>query len=712
MEICANGIPQHLTELTQQILWIGSALNFSASSEQIAYSEAVIGQGPSCLNISFRNTALHPTENPCWLPLFSGATIARNFPIPERQDQTGLEIPIDIMAGIAGVRHAVEYAGGVVMKGFSSMFVPIERLGNLVQWHLISSSDCDTRLSYKDVLERCKNRATLKDVSLDSLRTTRAIVGWCNTASTTLGSALANYENLDYSGAKDAESSLKCAGGTLGFQQFGVAQADFSFGPKDGKCHFQRNGPYESIVKIAEKTPVTLYDTAENRAWLVPASSVILHIAQHRNWLEPFQVDGQRVNLFSSLAKCSSIRDILLRNASIELSDYERYTFKDMVTNIWSLLEFLLDQNVRIDRTAGGAIEKPCQDILKGFEFKAVVEELSPFRQKQAKIKKTCGGWPTLVRDIDALVLFANGFEDLILPLEDESADLCRLWQRVPKGQDYLATSVKTLTDLYNVAGCRTSRAYLTSTELQWHRGTSTLFEPCKNPGAYRCECVRLQRILPKSATGTIIPPGSLTEAKDGAVIFGHSSTVLQTLKPTFKVPSTKGLFTQPNIPLTPVIVGQDSDEGLTDGETVGQTDSDGTGITPSSSITSYTNEDESSNQDVSMTGLELEPRGSRKRRWPPDESGDSLMAPQRKCQFLEPNKRTKNTTPSREMNPGCRVFGGSQKSPEPSTLGPGNETYSCQFGDPTCLKSPPQLRVLKKQTAQTFDRRYTQREP
>ena len=104
--------------------------------------------------INFQSEVLHPDEDPCWLPLFCGVSIARGFPIPPRQDEMGLEIPLEIMAGIAGVRHAVEYEGGVIMKGFSNMFVPIKRSGDRVQWHLVSSANCETRLSYRDVLDR------------------------------------------------------------------------------------------------------------------------------------------------------------------------------------------------------------------------------------------------------------------------------------------------------------------------------------------------------------------------------------------------------------------------------------------------------------------------------------------------------------------------------------------------------------------------------
>jgi hypothetical protein len=707
-EIVAEGPAQTLLELSQQVAWIGAALDSSPFNEQLAYSAAVVTSSFQCLTMHFSTEKLYPTESSCWLPLFSGATIARGFPIPERQDETGLEIPIDIMAALAGVRHAVEYAGSVVMKGFSSMFVPVKKMGNLVQWHFISSPDCETRLSYADALQRCKTRATIKEVSLDSLRTTRAIVGWCTAASTTLGSDLANYENIDYSGAKDAENTLKFAGGTLGFQQFGVAQANFSLGPKDGKCHFQRNGPYRRIVSAADKTPIALYDTAENRAWLVPASSVILHIAQHRNWIEPFEVNGQPFELMASSTTGSSTKDILLRNAWTELSINESYTFRDMVTSIWSLLEFLIDQDVRIDRAPGTAIETPYQELLKGYEFKAVVEERSPFRQKETTIKKTCGGWPTLVRDIDALVLFANGFEDLIQPLKDANAGLCSSWQRVPKWKDYMTTSVKTLNDLYDVAGCRLNRDYLTSTQLQWHRGSSALFESCKTPGAWRCKCVRLQQIVRKSAVGTIVPPGPLDE--EGAVIFGHSSSVLQRLTPVCKAPAAKGLYSQPNLSLAPVVVCQDSDETqsvTSDSQTVGLTWTDGTERTYSSSITSYTNDDEPSHQGINMTGLALDATPSRKRPWPADDSCHSLMTPNRHCLFVEPHKRTKNGEDSADINAGYRECPGGQKCNDPATLDFADRMLSpFACGEEAHSNPPGRQPGLRRQTAQTFSRR------
>jgi hypothetical protein len=62
----------------------------------------------------------------------------------------GLEIPLELLAGISGACHAVEFEGGVVMKGFSHMFVPVRKEQDRVQWHVIASLDPEIRLSYRD----------------------------------------------------------------------------------------------------------------------------------------------------------------------------------------------------------------------------------------------------------------------------------------------------------------------------------------------------------------------------------------------------------------------------------------------------------------------------------------------------------------------------------------------------------------------------------
>ncbi|KAK7184313.1 hypothetical protein PSPO01_09690 [Paraphaeosphaeria sporulosa] len=563
-------------DIAQQLGWLGSALGISPFGDQVAYAKPKVTINPirefPDIVIQFEHSIIHATENACWLPLFPGAVIAAGFPIPNRANETGLEIALELLAGISGVHHAVEIQGGVVMKGFSHIFIPIRKRGDRIQWHAIFSTDPNTPITYHEGLSQCGSRALLEEVSLDDLKTCRSIVGWCSVAQSRLGSDLTNYENIYYSAATDKTTSTKCSKASLGFQQFGMAALDFEFGVTEGKCHFKRDGPYRNIVTWAERTPIVLYDTADRRGWLVPASEVLLHIIQCKHRQGFFEVDGKRIALDTNIAVDSTAKDVLLKNRSIKLSDEEKHTFESEIASIWSLLEFLIAENVADEqRSSGHDFKPPWGDILQGFEFNAVVEQHSPFRKKEAKLFDTNGGWPRLSRDIDALVLLANGFEEIIVPAVERSNDrLCRIWQHAPKGKDFLAAGTPILQRLYETAGCPLDRKYLTTSgsKLQWHQGTSMLFDPCAEPTRAQCSCNRLQQILTRSAMTRTIPPEHFKD--QGAVIFGHDGSFLadRLRKPRAPAAKISGIYSLENVPLPPIVTQRDSDDASSsDGE-------------------------------------------------------------------------------------------------------------------------------------------------
>jgi hypothetical protein len=331
LSISASALEEEqLAELAQQLAWLGCALRVSPYGNSPAHFEPLfLRKDLRAFEIMFKPSPIHATESACWLPLFCGAVIAAGFPIAERTEGIGLEIPIELLAGISGTQHAVEYEGGVVMKGFSHMFVPIRKTADCVQWHAIMNQHPENRLTYETGISRCQSRAMLPEVSLRDITSLRAIVGWCMVANSKLGSESAAYGNIDYSKAEVvSEIEVHCSGGTLGFQQFGMASLDFRFGFKDGKCHFQRKGTFRKIAQVAKNTPITLYDTGERRAWLVPASEVMLHIIQHRHRLDHFNLEGTCPSIDTSVSSESSAREILVKNRSLSLSDEEEYTFK------------------------------------------------------------------------------------------------------------------------------------------------------------------------------------------------------------------------------------------------------------------------------------------------------------------------------------------------------------------------------------------------
>ena len=307
------------------------------------------------MDINFRHTELNATEIACWLPLFKGASIASGFPIPERKGEIGLEVPIDLLARLADIRHATGFEGGIILKGFGEMFVPVKKTGDIVQWHAIVSEDSENRLTYGEGLSHCKPRGLLDEVSFEDLKTTRAIVGWCSAATSRLGSDAANYENIDYSGAKEAGSVLICAGGQVGIQQIGTGVLDLRLGAKDGNLHVPRLGRYQKIVSASDKTRIVLYGTAEQRGWLVFASDVLLHMIQHRHCLEPSEVEGKPVKLDTTVTAGSSAKRVLMEYGKVRISDEQDYNFKDLVLEIWATLESLIDQNTKRGQNISGA---------------------------------------------------------------------------------------------------------------------------------------------------------------------------------------------------------------------------------------------------------------------------------------------------------------------------------------------------------------------
>lgn len=211
------------------------------------------------------------------------------------------------------------------------------------------------------------------------------------------------------------------------------------------------------------------------------------------------------------------------------------------MTSIWSMLEFLLDENVQMGGCTERPIGTPFKIKLSGFKFMGVVDERSPFRRKQYAIST---GWANFINGIDALVLFASGFKDLIRPTE-AAKGLCHTWKSMPKGKDYLSTTVDILMDLYNVAGCCLTREYLTSSRICWQRG-EVLFEPCKKPGFFHCSCCRLQEILPGSRHRRMTAPEGLEHA--GAVTFRRASFVLKDDVSIGKGKGKEPLYSLPNI--------------------------------------------------------------------------------------------------------------------------------------------------------------------
>lgn len=523
-----------IAETFQVAVWIGAALQIS-KNERVQYSTFFMDspgaqvRGPNKrFSVRFSTSDLSAGEQSCWLPLFSNPVIARGFPVRQREnEEKGLDIPLEIMAALGGARHITEFEGGLVLKGYSAMFVPVKRHKQSIQWHLIRRND-EERILYRDLVNEYQDRVMLEEVDQSLVQTTRAFLGWWKCAETHLGTADAAYSNIGWSPAGEAKRYARLSGANIGFQTMITGQLSFIMGKKDGRLHFSQKGPFQRIVQCAESIPVALYDQEDRRAWFVPALNVMLHILRTRHHMSPYKIDREVVDLSPvdpGRYKCAAAEAIAINQSRLLYAGYfseKDYYFEDAILDIWSQMERLMEKEDSIEASYSGlALHGTLQSKLYGWEFMSLVHEKN-FRRKEVTIEKSSGGWVDLINDIDGLVLFATGFGEIIRPVSKLDS-LCRGWRSLPTGKDYLAADVPILELLYSEAGSRLSRKHLSSSHLQWHRG-STLFEECSGTTTHRCDCDRTQQIYHDSlfkTFGRVKPPGKLEE--NGCVIFGQA---------------------------------------------------------------------------------------------------------------------------------------------------------------------------------------------
>ncbi|CAF9942447.1 hypothetical protein IMSHALPRED_003684 [Imshaugia aleurites] len=523
-----------IVDVIQQLAWMGAALRTSKDG-RVQYCESKLqgvgkarGVEPAMFNLRIDIHSPGEDDQSCWFSLFTNPVIALGFPTARRnKNEVGLEIPLDMMAALGGASHAAEFEGGLVLKGYSTLFVPTRRHEDSVQWHFIYDRGQE-RISYHQASLQCPNRVLLKDLNHETLRTTRAFLGWWKEAETHLGTANANYKSIDWSKAKEAGPSLRLTGVTLGFSKMISTQMNFALGGKDGLFHYSQDGPFQKTINHAENLPVVLYDQKDRRAWLVPALPVILHIIQLQNHLQPFIVGGNKVTIspLDPSRQSQAAKEAVARNKSQKLFDCEanedkEYFFRDAVLDIWSIFDRLMEREATTQATPGARVNYTWHKILYGWEFRAIADDDTLLKQKRQALKRTAGRWYDLVKEVDAVVLFASGLGDIIKPRSDLDG-LCRKWRSLPKDKDYLAVCVPMLEKFYAKAGHRQDHQYLTSTKLQWHRG-STIFEQCAGIALDCDKCDRLQQIFHESyKTIWHGKPSGKLEAS-GCVVFGHA---------------------------------------------------------------------------------------------------------------------------------------------------------------------------------------------
>ena len=185
----ASGQPDTVVEIGEQVSWISCALRSSDVEGTVACFPGVedaieIARTETSVSLMVEITASIQSIEPglfdhgyCWRSLFCRPLLVQGFPIARRPTQMpGLEMPLNVMAGLNSSPRIHKYGGNYYLKGYSTALVPTEKIGNMVLWHFYYSDD-GSRLPYPNPTSlRCV------DLSMQDLTAARHVVGWCSNA--------------------------------------------------------------------------------------------------------------------------------------------------------------------------------------------------------------------------------------------------------------------------------------------------------------------------------------------------------------------------------------------------------------------------------------------------------------------------------------------------------------------------------------------------
>jgi hypothetical protein len=195
------GIESSVVEIGQQLAWLGATLRSSPYKDGVATCKPILTfpvESTTTLDvpvssipnidchIGFRvereKRSLEPSNGQCWHNMFRNPVIAEGFPILRRTTPNkGLEIPLNMAAGLARTQRVTTFNDKVFLKGFSTMLIASQLCGDMLIWHFLYN-ESGSRISYLD-----SDVEYVASDSISNLENARHVVGWCSSVKSYAG---------------------------------------------------------------------------------------------------------------------------------------------------------------------------------------------------------------------------------------------------------------------------------------------------------------------------------------------------------------------------------------------------------------------------------------------------------------------------------------------------------------------------------------------
>ena len=529
----ASGPKEVLISIAQQLAWLAASFR-KPNNGRLASSPVSFKHLPKNNEIWFRIQVLElesigEAAKMCWHPMFSNYVIARGFPIPERDFGNGVELPFDLMVTLGRIWYPTEYLDHVLLKGFSTILVPVLRKKDSIQWHFISNSDQEEPIS-TEAMERYCN-AEFKGVDLQLMREMRTFLGWCKTAGIYLGTEGSGYDKITASGAVSAGPEARLSrefSPNIGFGGNGFF--GFNLGAKivlDNTTYAELDHDDRLLVgeMFNSKRDVTLlYDLGTKRGWLVSQLSVNLHLVHawasaqfDRETLSP-KIPHADVSSNGGEAAHSAVKEHTTLELREAYAHEERLFLLDIMKSMYKAMRSRKEAVFKKKSESFRIPGRPTfSATLYGWDFTEITNVDSiPTRRKVNINQTTSGGWESIIdKNPKILVLFCRNLGDPIQPVNREG--LCTSWTPTPPDRDYLTASIPCIHALTEIHSGEDDPPRLTSSHYCRKSPEGQLFEPCRFGAALPCN--RLLQLHP-TAPSDLLP--LFSEGSNGAVIVGQ----------------------------------------------------------------------------------------------------------------------------------------------------------------------------------------------
>ncbi|KAJ0109340.1 serine/threonine protein kinase [Diaporthe amygdali] len=504
----------------------------------------------------------------CWAPLFPSTVIACGFSVPKIPYTNGLQISVNGMLEMADILYDVNFksddgeSSGIYLDGIAWRLYPTAyfKEGNtpIVQWHLVKKEPHEENHQGLPP-ELHGGPKWLADVSLDTLQSAIAVLGYCDDAHVYLGTdeRKQQYKLFRHSKARDERHPKQLTLGNitlgLGFKPASIS-IPFAVKKRKGLVDSRKDEAVKNFSLLAEcisKKPVILFETEKGRekAWMVSQLSMFLDLYNY--WA--FKTGLEDIKYAKAGADGGEQAKIILNDEEYSTrvlykkrgSDDKDLNVSDMVMRIYGRF---------MHKGPGGRDSHQLSDItvpmgrvgnsILGWDWLNLVESTPLDESPRLEVWMGNAGmppWAPLMKTVR--VLFGHGIGELIKPQKPQ--DVCANWCPVPGGLEslYLVTTVPCVKAREAFGGAEKPGL---APGIVWNFSIDCTFQPCVHGKLDVEKCIKQPQSLyiePDNSRQKLHkkPPiitSRIAEASDprepippnGAVVFAKSRKSEKTL--------------------------------------------------------------------------------------------------------------------------------------------------------------------------------------